>query len=477
MPKPNLFAAALAASLLSILVAPSAHAAVPAHIPVEGFLRTPGGGPVADGKYVLTISLYGAVDAVDPLWFEVHPIVEVGTGFFHLVLGTSKAGGQALPVGLFASEAELWVGVQVSDDPELARQRLYAVPYALRAASAVTADTAEALTGVLDGKQVAPGSLSDSALGFTFAGSKQKHGAADMALDLQCTGCVSVSEIAFDDDIDLGGGALKATKVVATSVVADSVIAGEVSAQGFVGNGAGLTDLPFPASACVDQGFVRGIEADGSIVCADVITPAGACEAPNHVVVGIHPDGTLKCVEVAPPISGDLTVPGDLGVGSLDPGWRLNVDGWVRADGLKLNGTAVAQKCDADHRGVLWFFAGGDGVADKLSVCRKKKDGTYGWVAVVDTVYLPVKTGNCTSHSNFCGGPNNTCSLKLDCASGALTGTNLVTCSGNGCSPSSKAAQPDCDGKASCTITFKHTSGCCCDSDDYRTGFAEAICQ
>ena len=103
-------------------------------------------------------------------------------------------------------------------------------------------------------------------MGFTFAGSKTKGGPAIQALDLQCTGCVSLSEIAFDGDLDLGGNALKAKAVSAGSVSATTV-----TASTFVGDGSKLTGLILPKGKCKAGEAVAGIEADGSLTCTPVL--------------------------------------------------------------------------------------------------------------------------------------------------------------------------------------------------------------
>lgn len=94
---------------------------------------------MADGKYVVTVRLYASADAKQALWEEVHPIVPVTGGLFALTMGGSPVAKAPLPVAALAAKEAPWVGVQVSDDGELSRVQLRAVPYALRAASAAVA--------------------------------------------------------------------------------------------------------------------------------------------------------------------------------------------------------------------------------------------------------------------------------------------------------------------------------------------------
>jgi len=194
--------------LLITSVSGVAHAAgLPPLIPMQGMLQTGSGAPVADGKYSVTIRVYDSVTATDDLWKEIHVAVKVTSGFFSTNLGEVDP-KVPLPVELFTSAKALFIGLQVSDDPELPRVAFASVPYALlskfaeTAQSAKTADSAaladlakvaEGLTKPITGDLIAPGTLSASSIGFTYAGSNTKGGPA---LDLQCTGCVSLDEIA-----------------------------------------------------------------------------------------------------------------------------------------------------------------------------------------------------------------------------------------------------------------------------------------
>ncbi len=168
-------------------VALPAEAAQPV-IGVQGVLRSADGQPVPDGPYTLTFRLYASLAAEKSAWKEVHIDTPVVQGGFALELGTIDD-ENPMPAGLFASEAEAAIGVQVSLDPELPRHRLHAVPYALHALTAAT------LAGGLTGDKIAAGSVPASALGFDYATSDKKGGDA---LGLTCTGCVGIDDLAAD---------------------------------------------------------------------------------------------------------------------------------------------------------------------------------------------------------------------------------------------------------------------------------------
>ena len=249
--------------LVAALASPLA-AAVPATSQVEGVLRAAGGVPAADGAYQLTFALYDGLLAKSPVWTEGPVEVQVVGGRFGHALGSSKALDAAVLGGLAAP----YLGVQVGSDPELPRQALRAAPYALVAGSL-------ACVGCVAADSLANGGVSAAKVGFNYAGSNTKGGAA---LDVSCTGCVSVAELAFDEDVDLGGNSLKAKNGTFTG----DVSAKSVTATTFVGDGSKLSGIPMPTGACPKGQSVTGIAADGKLVCQPM---AGALPADGLATV------------------------------------------------------------------------------------------------------------------------------------------------------------------------------------------------
>jgi hypothetical protein len=49
--------------------------------------------------------------------------------------------------------------------------------------------------------------------------------------------------------------------------------------------------------------------------------------------------------------------------------------------GVRLN-TGVRPTCDATTRGLIWYVAGGAGVADTCEVCVKSALDAYAWVSL-----------------------------------------------------------------------------------------------
>ncbi len=229
----------LAAPLAIVVATPRmATAAVPSQTLYEGVLFSTGG-PVSDGTYGLTFAIYATQSGGTAAWQEGPIQIKVVGGRFSLRLGeTTPLDGKKL-----AAMPQQWIGVKVAADPELPRQRLAAVPFALHALSA----------------------------SFGYAAATKPGGAAS---DLACTACVSVSELKFDGDLDLGGQSLKAKDgtfaggVAANTVTANTVTANTVNATTFVGDGSKLTGIKTVSGGCTKAGeVVRGIKADGTFDC------------------------------------------------------------------------------------------------------------------------------------------------------------------------------------------------------------------
>ena len=145
----------LAAVLTASLLVTSAHAAdVPSTVNLQAALLTSSGAPLS-GTWSVKVSLYPSQSSATVLWTETLASVTVTGGVMDAVLGAATP----IPSALFAQQGDVWVGVSVAGEPELPRVPLRTVAYAFRARSAVSADS---------------------------------------AADLACSGCVALTELAFD---------------------------------------------------------------------------------------------------------------------------------------------------------------------------------------------------------------------------------------------------------------------------------------
>lgn len=259
------FAALLSCTAALCLVTPTANAA-PSTLAVHGVLRAAGGGPAADGKYAMTVSIHADAKVATAVWQETLLGVDVSSGAFALRLGLQKP----LTSAVLAPLATPHVGIALDGGPELSRAPLDATAFAVHAGSAVTA-TQLNCTDCITAAHIKGGALGSSAISFTYAGSTSKGGPAAKALDLECTGCVSTKELAFDGDIDLKEHAFAAAKVTAKEVTAGTVVA-----TNFIGDGSKLTGIQTVSGECKTAGeVVKGINADGSLVCVKAVDPKG----------------------------------------------------------------------------------------------------------------------------------------------------------------------------------------------------------
>ena len=251
-----------AAALSLALFASQALAATPTTMVLEGLLAATGGGAAADGDYVATFALYNVPTGGTAVWVEPNKKLTVKNGQFAHVLGQSKS----ITAALLGQLTTAYLGIQIGFEPELPRTALHSVAYALRSAAADAVDC----SGCVKAGQLAANAVGGDKVSFPYAAAKTKGGPATSALDLACTGCVTVSEMKFDSDVDFGGNAIKAKKVIAADVAASTV-----TATTFIGDGSKLTGLKSPAGTCAVKGeVVKGIKADGSLLCVAAMDPS-----------------------------------------------------------------------------------------------------------------------------------------------------------------------------------------------------------
>jgi len=104
----------------------SAYADVPKLINYQGRLLNSLGNPVTDSTYSVTFTIWDVPAGGSPLWSEMQIVTTKG-GLFSVQLGTFVT----LPDNLFDGTSR-YVGITVSPDPEMPRQRLVSTPYSYR---------------------------------------------------------------------------------------------------------------------------------------------------------------------------------------------------------------------------------------------------------------------------------------------------------------------------------------------------------
>jgi len=200
----------------------------PMQLGAQGRLIAAGGGPASDGNYSMAFALYEAPSGGAPVWQEFFLALPVQAGYF---AGTLGGGTQKLDSALFAAGKPLWMGVTVGADPELPRQPVLRVPFAVHtlvAASAADLKCSGCVAAediakdAITGDKIALGAVGANHVSFAWAAAESAGGAAtfavaankakaadfaeeansaktaaqaDSAKGLQCTGCVKLDMI------------------------------------------------------------------------------------------------------------------------------------------------------------------------------------------------------------------------------------------------------------------------------------------
>lgn len=88
-----------------------------------------------DSACEITFAVYRDETGGAPLWLETQNVTLDQGGHYSVLLGSTTSG---LPIDLFPSDEQRWLGVQVQGQPEQPRVLLTSVPYSIRAVEADT---------------------------------------------------------------------------------------------------------------------------------------------------------------------------------------------------------------------------------------------------------------------------------------------------------------------------------------------------
>ncbi|MSQ83351.1 MAG: hypothetical protein EXR77_10770 [Myxococcales bacterium] len=299
---------ALIAAIAGLATAAEVAAAVPAAIAVTGLIVAQSGGPVADGDYALTFRLYAGEKEVKPGWKEGPVVVTVKGGLFNLGLGSEVA----LTPAVLGAMPEVWLGVTVGNEPELARKPVLSAPLAIRAAIAENLDCSGCISaGHLDPKALAGYVKTGDLQGFAKTADLGEYAKAGSLAPVAASGL-------YTD--------LKAIPTFA-----------DVAKTGAYGDLAGTPVLAKVGVACGTGLVVKGIKADGALDCV-----AGGVTAANLPADGLDEvsNGLLKnqYTESAASTTVPLAIPDFSGVGIND---KIEVPDFGVAEGLAVSITVT----------------------------------------------------------------------------------------------------------------------------------------
>jgi hypothetical protein len=124
-------------SLIAVSTAQqSSTTAIPDLINYSGTLVLPSRPGVPAKVVGVTFAIYRQEDGGAPLWLETQNVMPDSTGHYSVLLGSTRAEG--IPVDLFSTQEQRWLGVQMQGEVEQSRVLLVSVPYAMKAGDAET---------------------------------------------------------------------------------------------------------------------------------------------------------------------------------------------------------------------------------------------------------------------------------------------------------------------------------------------------
>ena len=318
--------------VLTLLAVLSPARAGAAEIELQGVLRT-AEGALASGTYGMGFKLYPTETGGSALFTQAAATVVVQGGVYEVVL-------TPFADGFFAQNPTLWLEATVGGSA-LPRRPLRTTPYAESAKTAVVALSAGELT--------CSSCVSAGQVSFVYAGAATKGGAA---LDLSCTGCVGVTELASGSvgTVHLQDGAVTTSKVGFAYAGATTAggAATDLACTGCVGGGdlaasltlAGDVTVTGALHACTSgySGCAVGI---GGAELADQGTGWLAVQVPTGLRVRNAANSAYTKLEFGGGSSlgdlavtgGKLTVSESIGIGTASPTAPLDVRGKASASG------------------------------------------------------------------------------------------------------------------------------------------------
>ncbi len=235
---PSVLPLSLCVAIAATTLPFSAHAE-PVQLAAQGRLTTLGAVAAPDGNYALAVMLYDAPAGGTPLWNESFLAVPVQGGVFGLNMGAALT---KLDSALFAAGKPLYLAITVGADPELPRQPLQRVPFAVQAMVAASAADVQCTgcvgsddlaKGAVTGEKIATGAVGANHVSFNWAAGDAPGGAATFALganNAKNADFAAVAEEANSAKLAEKAKALQCTGCVTAPMLADAAMADLVAA-------------------------------------------------------------------------------------------------------------------------------------------------------------------------------------------------------------------------------------------------------
>ena len=263
--------------VLTTWVAAAAQGSVTDTFVLQGRLITQNGAPVPDGDYAMTIAFYKEIGDLGPLYLDIAAAVKVQKGMFVLTVGNKLK----LDKSVFINGDAGYFGVQVGSDPELPRLALHQVPYALRAQVALNLQC----SGCITTDHLDAAVLKDYAKSANLAAVATSGGYADLKN--------APVLVAVNQNCEAG-------KLIIGLDGAGKVVCATDANNSYSGK-----DFAVSNQACPPGQVVAGVDGAGKVVCAadannsysgkDFATSNQVCP-PGQVVAGIDGSGKTSCV-------------------------------------------------------------------------------------------------------------------------------------------------------------------------------------
>lgn len=261
----------------------------------QGYLTDDQLNPV-NGSHNLTFRFYNAETGGDALWSETHENVNVISGLFLVILGSTNA--LDLPF-----DEQYWLGIQVDDTAELTpRIRMTSVATSLHSLTAALATDIQ--DAIVTSSKIVDGSIQALDLGFSLPSLPiNANDIADSAITSLkiADGSIQALDLGFPLPV----------LPLNTDDIADSAITSLKIADGSIlpfDLGFPLPTLPLNTEDIAENAITSGKIADGSILPLDLgfsvpSLPIGAADIADSAITGLKiADGSIEPLDLGFPI-------------------------------------------------------------------------------------------------------------------------------------------------------------------------------